>query len=753
MSRALSSNSSGDSPSSSGSSSSSSNSGNEDSNNSNSSSSSSSDDEDNIDTSWQRRLVSSNLGNSQQQNVKRLPLKHADGSIVRNKAFDGEGGQAVVKQSDMKNKDEDENLEDEPSVPETNVKFKNNKHIQRDIDDDAIDENLPRPVRVEQYKMRIAMLAEAIIRDPASALKHSKTETAKFDKMHRICTNNDFTIRRLGIVSLYAVFKDILPPFRIRVVTDVEMQSQMKKETRARREFEKSMLSVYQRYLKVLDSSASNVTKEEQCKMSESKYRRRIRLIHASLTCMGLLIVARPKFNFRSNILSLLVSRLADDNTETQKIIMKQIESILIEDRTSEIAVEIVRAVSKLVKNKNYVVNTNVLNCLLEVPLKTDLKDKKIKKMQEKRGKKKRKMGELAKNLQITSGSIDVNARNKNQVIVLKDLFNMYFRVLKRSVPSSPLIGAAMHGVAKFSHLINIDIVYDLVEVLSNMCKADGMAVSSGIQCVLAALRTLAGPGKELNFDDGPFIAYLYKIVPRLSAISEDTNVGTAMMCLQLAFLKRREHSMERVAAFIKRLAMVSLHFTRPEHAMAALSIIGSIFQRYPTTTQLLDRDDERKACPDYLYNIDDPEQCHSFGATLFEVTALTKHFHPGVQEMAKNVLLRKMPLPSHQPRLLLKDYDTTLCGFNNTKIQPPPERTKKEIIAERKFIEEFIDMDEDNSGNDDSDDAILNDNDNQNANKKFISTGSSSNSNIHGSSSDNMKKNSGSRKKRYKKS
>ena len=263
MSRALSSNSSGDSPSSSGSSSSSSNSGSEDSNNSNSSSSSSSsegddnnnnssDDEDNIDSSWQRRLVSSNLGNSQQQNVKRLPLKHADGSIVRNKAFDGEGGQAVVKQSDMKNKDEDENLEDEPSVPETNVKFKNNKHIQRDIDDDAIDEPKLMLVRVDQYKMRIAMLAEAIIRDPASALKHSKTETAKFDKMHRICTNNDFTIRRLGIVSLYAVFKDILPPFRIRVVTDVEMQSQMKKETRARREFEKSMLSVYQRYLKVL---------------------------------------------------------------------------------------------------------------------------------------------------------------------------------------------------------------------------------------------------------------------------------------------------------------------------------------------------------------------------------------------------------------------------------------------------------------------------------------------------------------------
>ena len=87
------------------------------------------------------------------------------------------------------------------------------------------------------------MLCEGIIRDPSGALKHSKTETAKFDKMHRICVNRDPTVQRLGIVSLYAVFKDVLPPFRIRVVTEAEMQSQMKKETRARREFEKKHVS------------------------------------------------------------------------------------------------------------------------------------------------------------------------------------------------------------------------------------------------------------------------------------------------------------------------------------------------------------------------------------------------------------------------------------------------------------------------------------------------------------------------------
>ena len=119
-----------------------------------------------------------------------------------------------------------------------------------------------------------------------------------------------------------------------------------------------------------------------------------------------------------------------------------------------EIAVEIVRSVSKLIKNKNYKVNTNVLNCLLGVPLKVDLKDKHIQ-MEERKGKKKRKLTDFEKNLEMSSASVNIKVRNKNQVIILKDLFNMYFRVLKRSVPSSPLVGAAMHGVAKFSHLIS----------------------------------------------------------------------------------------------------------------------------------------------------------------------------------------------------------------------------------------------------------------------------------------------------------
>ena len=231
----------------------------------------------------------------------------------------------------------------------------------------------------------------------------------------------------------------------------------------------------------------------------------------------------------------------------------------------------------------------------------------------------------------------------------------MYFRVLKRSVPSSPLIGSAMHGVAKFSHLINIDIVYDLVEVLKNMCKADGMATESAIQCVLAALRTLSGPGKELKFDDGPFLAYLYKILLRLTSSHGNKHIGIAMMCVQHAFLKRREHSMDRVAAFVKRLAIVSLQFDRPEHIMATLAVMRSLFNDTQQRHSFFDPEDERKVCPEYLPKIHDPEHCNAFGATLEELEILTKHAHPEVQKMAKDTLLRKEPLPHHQPRIILK--------------------------------------------------------------------------------------------------
>ena len=56
-------------------------------------------------------------------------------------------------------------------------------------------------------------------------------------------------------------------------------------------------------------------------------------------------------------------------------------------------------------------------------------------------------------------------------------------------------------------------------------------------------------------------------------------------------------------------------------------------------------------------------EMNEAMRATLEEVEILTKHAHPEVQKMAKDTLLRKEPLPHHQPRIILKDFDTSLSS------------------------------------------------------------------------------------------
>jgi nucleolar complex protein 3 len=644
----------------------------------------SSDDEEggnSIAAAWERRLAKSKLEDESKKKT-RLPLKKVDGTIVRNEAFDGEGSVATKpKAADKRPAVGTVGLAG-PVGPGDGAHKRDRKRgaaaapatgQQRIDEEEAAMARLPRPVRLEQYKMKIATLAEVIMEEPSASLKHTKEEISKFDQIHKLCTHIDPTVRRLATISTYAVFKDVLPPYRIRVATDVEMQAQMKKETRALREFEKMLLAAYQRYLKALDSAAMRMHRGGGGSTGKSKGksdgRRCHRLALAAVSCMGMLVRARPFFNYRSNILSLLVSRLSDADAEVQSASKDQIIAILKEDRNGELSLEIVRSISKLAKAKKYNISTIALDCLLELPLRVDLKDKNVQK-QLTRPKKKRKLSAIDRSLQSTSGTVDKNTLGRNHANVLEDLFNMYFRVLKRSNPSSPLIGAAMHGVAKFSHLIDVELVHDLVDVLGNMTKADGMDLASGFQCVLAALRTLGGPGRELKMDDGHFIAYIFKLLPRLSDINKDKNIGTAMICLQMAFVKRREHSMERVAAFVKRLILLGVALACPEHIMAVISVARSLLVRYPQAAQLLDSEEERKACPAYLPKVDDPEHCNAFGATLWELASLTNHFHPSVCEMARDTLRLIDPLPQHQPRLLLKDYDTSACTLN-PPIQP----------------------------------------------------------------------------------
>lgn len=61
-------------------------------------------------------------------------------------------------------------------------------------------------------------------------------------------------IRKLAILSQLAVFKDIIPGYRIRALTDKEKAEKVSQMVSRTREWEQGLVVVYQNYLRSLEA-------------------------------------------------------------------------------------------------------------------------------------------------------------------------------------------------------------------------------------------------------------------------------------------------------------------------------------------------------------------------------------------------------------------------------------------------------------------------------------------------------------------
>jgi nucleolar complex protein 3 len=65
---------------------------------------------------------------------------------------------------------------------------------------------------------------------------------------------NDPTIRKLAILSQVAVFKDIIPGYQIRSLTEQEKSEKVGQAVARLREWEQGLVGVYQRFLQLLET-------------------------------------------------------------------------------------------------------------------------------------------------------------------------------------------------------------------------------------------------------------------------------------------------------------------------------------------------------------------------------------------------------------------------------------------------------------------------------------------------------------------
>lgn len=255
-----------------------------------------------------------------------------------------------------------------------------------------------------------------------------------------------------------------------------------------------------------------------------------VALAKVAVNCACGLLVAVPHFNFRTELLKIVVEGVSVRKVdETFVKCRTTLCELFRADEDGGPSCEAVQLLSKMMKAKHYHVDESVLNTFLSLRLLSELDvkgsnsaidnpRKRKKKDREFRTKKARKLDKEHKATEKEMLEADVTVsreeREKRQSETLKLVFSTYFRILKEKPPG--LMGATLEGLAKYAHLINLDFFGDLLVALRELVsdvkeeergvkeeegseQADRNTVREALLCIITAFALLSGQGTLTN--------------------------------------------------------------------------------------------------------------------------------------------------------------------------------------------------------------------------------------------------------------
>ncbi|XP_073541675.1 nucleolar complex protein 3 homolog [Phyllobates terribilis] len=550
-----------------------------------------------------------------------------------------------------------------------------------------------RRATLEEKKVHIATLASAILADPENSIKKLKELRALLMEQDSTVA---VTVRKLVLISLMEIFKDIAPSYKIRPLTEEEKNARVKKETQKLREFEEGLVSQYKFYLENLEQTIKD-WKQMKTKRSEVVSLKAYKgLAEVAVMCLCELMLSLSHFNFHNNIIVLVVPLVDDQCKKIADMSADAVKKLFRQDKLGHGSLAAVKIISGLVKSRSYCVRPEVLKIFLhlrikEVEVKKDVDDiapkqkmmtykdkrKNLSRMQRKWKKAEEK---LEREMLEAEASESKEKKLKLHTETLNIVFLTYFRILKRA-QKSVLLPAVLEGLAKFAHLINLEFFDDLLVVLNKLIESGDLSYRESLHCVQTAFNILSGQGDVLNIDPLNFYTHLYKTLYGLSAGSTNDDTVIALQCLELMLTKRRKQvSPQRALSFIKRLSILALNVL-PNSCIGLLSTNRGLLQTFPKTDILLDNESQGSGL--YLPELDEPEYCNAQNTALWELHILQRHYHPVVRDFAAHLRAGApsegssalvASLSRRSPVELFSDYSMNEMNFN----PPIPETVPK---------------------------------------------------------------------------
>ncbi|KAI7065528.1 nucleolar complex-associated protein 3, partial [Hortaea werneckii] len=278
---------------------------------------------------------------------------------------------------------------------------------------------LPPKEEIRQAKEDLARIAGNISEDPEENI-------GQLGSLAHIAESENVTVQKLALGTQLAVYKDIIPGYRIRPLTKDDMNAKLSKDVRKLRSFEQSLLGGYKDYVKSLEKLASDD-----------------KLAAVATGCACNLITSVSHFNCRNELLAILVKKLSTRHLTPEGVkSVEALEQLFRDDEEGHASLEAVSQLTKMLKSRNYQVHESALNSFLHLRLLSEFsqkasttsvdrdhsqsnpKEKMKKKDREFRTKRERKLVKerkaVEKEMKEADAAVSYETRDKNQAETLK---------------------------------------------------------------------------------------------------------------------------------------------------------------------------------------------------------------------------------------------------------------------------------------------------------------------------------------------
>ncbi|GAA34942.2 nucleolar complex protein 3 [Clonorchis sinensis] len=418
-----------------------------------------------------------------------------------------------------------------------------------------------------ETKLAIVMNCECVLQSPEANMA-SLRELMKLFEAKKIISIKE--IRLALIASLCVVFKDILPAYRIRSLTEQEKTQQMKKETRKLQFFEENLLINYRKYtevLRVILQSKSLAQKSSRRQETYAKINWNESDRMAALKAVCELLKAHPHFNLSDELIMAVLPFLNDKREQVYSIVLKTLQLIFSDDCDGKFSLEICRAIHAFAKKKSYNIRPAIARALSLVPIKEveDAGEKtsvgRNRKMMSRRERKKDKLEKKhEKEMAETRATQSREDRKKLNTLILNEILFVYFKLLK-TTNNSQLLTAVLEGVATYSCLINVIYVDSLLSILNRFIAQESTSLRDGLNCVNAALNILNHPGSTSALETDPtrFYNHLYSLLGRISGVCspcDKIRTNTKLDSLSTAYARSSTPAAYAVAQYVHKNAI-----------------------------------------------------------------------------------------------------------------------------------------------------------------------------------------------------